>query len=508
MKKAKLFAVILSLATLTGCSSESGAPVSETETDSGESKTIYEINFPSYDEVQKQYPDKTVIVWAFPEFRYDVKAPFRTREVNAYLDELNCGFAICFEPIACEIGNEFPDTFLTAVKEKSASGGKIDIISPMNYEEFVFAGLYERLDDYLTSENGRGLYGAFPENFWESMRINGSIYGLSGSTSYTLSADWGYYVNAELAEKYGFDVSKPILEQYDILKKVKENETKCDVFSIGVPSVSDAVLSVDIKEIISGVYWNEESHSAECVLDNRDFVEKMRLYSELNNSGLLADSTISGNGNFFIYKKSVTASTLYSKTKTMEIEYWGNTVNFIPVFNESPSIRNCCVATGICSTSENKNTAFELLSLVYTDPDLNNLLSFGVEGEDYNIVDGMVDELVNPFNTYRFANDFICHRYRSATFTAEQYKEVYENALLHEDMDFVFDGSGLAEEVNSVTNIFLDYEFVPEYKEGDGKERDIDKRLAELRRQLEEAGIQKIIDECNRQYEVYKNEKG
>lgn len=234
--------------------------------------TQYEINFPSYAEIQEQYPEKTVIVWAVPETVYEVRSPFRTREVNAYLDELDFKYAVCFEPIAASDGT-IPDPFLTAVKDKLNSGGKIDIISPMNYSEFVFAGLYERLDDYLTAESGRELYGAFPEKLWDGLRINGGIYGLNGSTSYTLSLDWGYYVNSELAEKYGFDVSKPIIEQLDILKKVKANE-KCDVFSANVPGANVAVNCADIKEIVTGVYWNENTHSAECVLDNPELVKK------------------------------------------------------------------------------------------------------------------------------------------------------------------------------------------------------------------------------------------
>lgn len=468
--------------------------------------TQYEINFPSYAEIQEQYPEKTVIVWAVPETVYEIRSPFRTREMNAYLDESGSDLAVCFEPITVSDGT-IPDPFLTAVKYKLDSGGRIDIISPMNYSEFVFAGLYERLDNYLTAESGRELYGAFPEKLWDGMRINGGIYGLNGSTSYTLSLDWGYYVNSELAKKYGFDVSKPITEQLDILNKVKENEKRCDVFSANVPSASVAVNCADIKEIVTGVYWNENTHSAECVLDNRNFVEKIRLYNELNNNELLVNSGADSGGSFFIMQDSVPGSTAYSGAKTVDVEYGGNVVNAVPVFGSSSSIRNCSVATGICSASENKNKAFELLSLVYTDAYLNDLLTFGIEGEDYNIADGMVDTLINPFNAIRFANDFICHRYYNSSFTAEQYKDVYKNALLHEDMDFVFDGSSLAEEIASVTEVFLSFEIIPAYEKGEERMRDADTILSELRGRLENAGIQKIIDECNRQYEVYKNEK-
>lgn len=211
-------------------SPDSGGTVDGSENTADDDRDFLKENFPPYEEVQAKYPDKTVLVWAITETGYERHAPFPSAKMNEYLDEHGCEFAVCFKPVYSAADERFPYPMLTEVKELLDNGEHIDIISPMNYDEFVFVGLYEPLDEYLETDIGRELYSAIPEKFWESLRINGGIYGLSGDMTNALSPDRGYYVNAELAEKNGYDVTKPILEQLDILKAVRKTK-KIPTFS-------------------------------------------------------------------------------------------------------------------------------------------------------------------------------------------------------------------------------------------------------------------------------------
>lgn len=459
----------------------------------------YEINFPSYKEVAEQYPDKTILVWTIQETLYEKHYSFRTREINEYLNSIDCDYVLCFEPLSYEITQAYPDAYVREVEELISSGYQIDIISPMNYGEFVYAGLYTPLDEFFLTEDGAKLYSLMPEKFWESLRINGSIYGINTTALYTLSLDWGYYVNAELAQKYNYDVTKSVLDQLDILQAVKENEKNTDVFSTNL-YISNIIHSTDVKEIVPGIYWNEETHSAECVLDNSEYIEKLHLYDTLNSLNLLNDMNRMTSDSFFIMQDNVVGG--YKYNDTIELIYNGNEVNAIPVFNVKTSIRNCPAATGICSYSENKEKAFKLISLIYTDPILNNILTYGIEGEDFNCDNDTVDTVVNPFNTIRFANDLICYNRNNSTLTADRYRAVYENASVHEDQDFVFDGRELADEICAVANIMNNFALP-----GTDGEKTLDKVLAETRAMLEQAGLNRLIDECNRQYEVYVDEK-
>lgn len=175
---------------------------------------------PTFEKVQAEYPGKTVLVWAAQYMR-----AVPVEEINKYLDNNGYDFAVCFKPFDVDITESalFPDACVENIKRLD-SGEQIDIISPMNYKDYVFGGMYEPLDDYLETDLGKNLYGIMPTGHWESLRINGSIYGVHGPDGYALTPDWGYFVNAELVEKYDFDVSKPIGEQIDILKKLSKTK--------------------------------------------------------------------------------------------------------------------------------------------------------------------------------------------------------------------------------------------------------------------------------------------
>lgn len=523
MKKIFCFIMSITLVTaLTACSKgtpNSGSASEQTSQSKPQSSpppesepvelSQYEINFPSYDEIKEQYPDKTVLVWVLPGTGYESHSPFHTREVNEYLDEKGCDYAVCFKPLSYE-ATVFPDSFADVVIEQIDNGEQIDIISPMSYDEYVFNGLYIPLDDYLKTGRGKELYDSVPEKLWDALRINGSIYGIELKASWTLSIDWVYYVNAELAQKYGYDITKPILDQLDILKAVKENEKNVDVFSTYL-RIHEIVFSADVKEVAGGVYWNEETHSAECIFDDPKYIENLRFYETLKSSGLLNDmGKMNNSDTFFIFQDFESGSSAYDPAVNVKILYdEKNTVEAIPVFNGLTATRTSPYATGICSSSENKEKAFELMSLVYTDPALNNLMAYGIEGENFTLTDDFVhgiegeDGIINPFNVWRFANDFIGYRDEDSPFTAEQYRELYENAPVHEDADFAFNGRSVADEIRAAWEIMFDFK-LPD-KDGDNA-KTLDEVIAETREKLEQAGIQKIIDECNRQYEVYKNE--
>lgn len=76
-----------------------------------------DINFLTFEEVQRQYPDKTVLVWVIEETGYERNYPFRTREVNEYLDSQGKDFAVCFYPIRALITDERTDFYTTYVND-------------------------------------------------------------------------------------------------------------------------------------------------------------------------------------------------------------------------------------------------------------------------------------------------------------------------------------------------------------------------------------------------------
>lgn len=461
-----------------------------------------EINFPSLEEVQSEYPDKTVLVWVIEETGYERNYPFRTREINEYLDSQGYDFAVCFHPIHALVNEDRTDFYTDYVKNMVDRGELADIIySSFTYIEegesnayykYIYNGLFEPLDKYFDTDMGKKLYELMPEKHWEGLKVDGNIYGIDGAM-HTLSDDYGYYVNAELADKYGFDTAKPIEEQLDILKRVRQEEAMCDVFAMYGNKIGTASYFADIKEITGAVYWNNETHTAECVLDNAQYIERLELLYKLKKEGLFKDINNNNLKTFFILQDNEAGgNTVYDSEQTVDIDYFGNTVQAYPVFKEPTSVRSCYMATGICAASKYKEKAFELLALTQTDSYLNNLLTFGMEGTDYTIAKDKVDTIVNYISIERFPNKMICNRYEGGV-AAEDYIKIYDNATVYSDTDFAFDASGLIDETFDTSLIMMNFSLPTTDKSFEGV-------ISDLRSSLEEAGMQKIIDECNRQY--------
>ncbi len=469
-----------------------------------------EINFPSLEEVQSEYPDKTVLVWVIEETGYERNYPFRTREINEYLDSQGHDFAVCFYPICALQKEEQTDFYTTYVDEMVKEGKQVDIIYSSftyieeagnnAYHKYIYNSLFEPLDKYFDTETGRKLYEIMPEKHWEGLRVNGSIYGIDGTMT-TLSDDYGYYVNAELADKYGFDITKPIDEQLDILKKIKSEEKNCDIFAVYGYKFGRASCLSDIKEVTQAVYWDEDSHTAKCVLDNPSYIERLGFLDRLNKAELLTNISTRHSNSFFILQDNKSGgNTVYNNSELTEINYFDKKINAYPVFKEPTSVRNGYMATGICTASKYKEKAFELLALTQTDHYFNNLLTFGLEGTDYNLSDNRVDTVVNLVSLDRFPNKMICNGYEGSI-SSDKYKEIYDNAVVHSDIDFAFDGRDLINETYATSLVMMNYSLP-------SADKSLEKSIAELRSSLDEAGLQKIIDECNRQYnEVYLKEK-
>lgn len=164
------------------------------------------------------------------------------------------------------------------------------------------------------------------------------------------------------------------------------------------------ILNVGVKEIsmsVTSVYWNNETHSAECAFDNVEYLERLRLYDALKGENLFMDARFSSSHNFFIMQENIEdAGAVYKTTDRLTVNYNGNEIEAIPVYNSPTYIRESGIATGICSYSDNKEKAFELLALTQTNAYLNNLLAFGVEGENYELENGTVKE-VSPYYTFK-----------------------------------------------------------------------------------------------------------
>ncbi len=231
----------------------------------------------------------------------------------------------------------------------------------------------------------------------------------------------------------------------------------------------------------------------------------LKLFNTLYTNELLSYLNLSDNHkkNAFIVTDSKQAGAVaYKNQDTARIDYFGTKIESVPIFKQNTSIKTASVATGVCAFSKNKEKAFEALSLILTDPYINNLLSYGIEDEDYTITDGYAvldPEHGHPFGELRFSNKILCYPIMG---DYENSSEVYINAFNEgndDSLGFAFDGRAVEDEIIAVTGIIQ--KDIPKLLTAD----DFDTQIKELRQSLTDAGLNTIIDECKRQYEEWSN---
>ena len=361
------------------------------------------------------------------------------------------------------------------------------------YHKYIYNGIFEPLNKYFDTDLGKKLYEIMPVEHWKALTVNGNIYGIDGAM-HTLSDDYGYYINAELAEKYGFDIYQPFESQVDVLDKIAANE-KCDLIAT-YNNFGTASYTVDIKEITPAVYFDEAEMTAKCILDNPEFIKRLRFIYDMRKKGYVVDLDLPQSDSFFILRTHFAGGKEhYKNTETVDITYNNHTVKSIPVFADDTSVRSSYMATGISSSSKHKDMAFELLALTQTDPYLNNLLTYGKEGEDYQLANGIVDTIINPVSLDRFPNKMICYPTASDAITPEEYQLIYKNANCSETLGFAFDGRDVIPQSSATSNLFMAFNFLDV--------DDLDKAITNLRTELEQNGINDVIDACNQQYQEY-----
>ena len=461
----------------------------------------------SYEEVCEMYPDKTVLTWliSYVDHTYATR---RTQEINDYLVSLGKDYVVYFEPY---IDNKYRDPHYVIIQDRINNGEKFDII--FEFSDFLgHAGLTIPLDDYLqNTEIGQELLELMPENYWRASTNNDGIYGL-GNASFVIGHTLLCFYNAELVDKYGYDINKSPLEQLDILHEIDENEE--DTCTVYGPTPSNYVAPyTNYRSIEPPLYWDKNTDEAKLALDNQEYLETVYTLSKLYDEGLLIKSLYSlYDDSFFMYCcQGVVPTFLTSFQINDDGTYTVSNVAKEPVTcymttpNGPMAINNPWYATGVAAVSEHKDEAFDLLATSYVDATLNNLLTYGVEGVDYTVdEDGSTG--TGSFATMLYANPLIG---RTSTGNCSEYQDFLRNMLetapCEDDIEFVPNFLDYYDMLSEASLVMTD--FADALSHGVATREEFDAIVAEYREKILQTGIQEAIDGINAQYAEWKSKQ-
>lgn len=326
-------------------------------------------------------------------------------ELNRILDE-KLGFTVSYNKIAW---NDY-NARLSAIIQ---SGAEFDIAFAANTNQGDYIGNAARgvwlpLDDYLET-SGKAMFEAIDPIFWDGVRYNGRIYGVP--TNKETCVPEMFMFSKELVDKYGIDITKlTTIESLEpVLQRITAEEP--DYIPFDFDSNARNLFAQEAYEpLFDSLPLMTYSYDKSCkifnVLDTphgRARVATMRRYYK--NGYINEDAAIKESGGLTAGEKVFCKM---SSGGPFSESLWSRDRGYPVVAQQiSPKIVTTAAARGgimaVSAKTEHPDECVAFLNALNTDPEIRNLLNFGVEGTHYTLTEkGQVHRISDGYSGVQY----------------------------------------------------------------------------------------------------------
>lgn len=360
---------------------------------------------------------------------------------------------------------------------------------------------------------GSKLYGSMPEAIWDASAYNGRDYFIS---CYKESAE-GYdlVTQKSFVDKFGWDLSS-VKEMKDIEPMLAD----CKAEGIKYPLLTQ-MMSFFFRYYIddydfflknSMIAIDRETDTVVSTVLSDDYVDFCTMMCDWGEKGYISEEEAT--------KTSPTASL----TQDWGFIAWcdvpdngaadttyGMECEIIPItekWSHSTSTLGSCFAISSACTEEQAQACVDFLGLMYTDSQLADLFTYGIEGVDYDKVDGYVVKKGDMYNHSAWESgsvSVISLEEGEPENKVQMYEDFNNNSKSSSASGFRFDSKPIEAQWAACQSVFDQYGYVLE--SGGYKAADVPKILEEYQAALDEAGFQDVLAEAQTQYEAWKAEK-
>lgn len=390
------------------------------------------------------------------------------------------------------------------------------------YQEAVsLGGLYD-ITDYISEV---GLDKVIPDFYLKSATVDGKIYGIPNiqvvSNPITISID------KSLAKEIGFDM-KTIenaalnAKTFDDIKAysallddlfARVHAARPDLYVMN--PTYNLIRDPFYEQVLSEVYIRRSGNSDEMVIDmeteeGRYSAEKL---NEWFNKGYIRNdissvgTAVTSNDEW--RKIAVRSNTWKPGQEPYDTERYGEEQDYA-ILNTPYVGRTSALATmtSVGADSKHPKEAVEFLKLINTNKELFNILCWGIEGTHYKLGEtGHVTEIENSGyngmgqNAWRFGNQFNALLLEDqADDTWERTEKMNNEAIKSKMLGFVPNTDSITNELANAKNIADEYKAKRQF----GTVA-LSSWEDEYAKKLDTAGIHKIRDELQKQYDAFLN---
>lgn len=403
-----------------------------------------------------------------------------------------------------------------------SSNEKIDLLFGVQIANYITKGQLQPITD-LVQEYAPDALAAMGD-FTDACYMGGELYGLP--TFHNLALGSGFVARKDIIDDLGLDIST--VQNWDDMEEIfAEVKAAYPDMNLMVPGnvsygVLNGIILSQLDEIQSGVGISYSSADAKVVniYATEEYKEICRRAYDWNQKGyFLPDAAINTEtrnslisaGNAFGY----IVSTMYPGFITQESNNNGKEMVGVNIGSSILTTSNVSMAQWTVPTAcENPEKALAFLNLLYSDPDIQNLFFYGVEGLDYQVkdaeqgvigfLDGQDGSTVGYTNqAWITGNAAIAHTWETDSPTIWADLTEFNNSAKKSSLyGFTYDASKIRNEITAITNVKNKYCAILE-----SGMADVDETLEKFNSELESAGIQNVIDDMQTQIDAWVKSK-
>lgn len=405
-----------------------------------------------------------------------------------------------------------------------ASGDKVDLITTAGSN--IWTNLTNEKQvlplDVLLQEYGQGILEEVPQKILNGTKISGKTYGISVNSVKT--GNFGIIMRQDILEKYNLIEKAEQLkavsdvmdmeENFEILESifatVKENEPDMIILypqsfqlAANYDNLSDTLgVVMGDEDLVVENYYASEAYRTICE-KAFEWGEKGYIIPELATTNE-TDLSLLQSGNLFAYFDNPGCD-----KKTEKDNRSGYVLMHIPL--KLPTISTSSVikiANCIPKNSSEPEAAMKFLNLLYTNEELVNLMCYGIEGSNYiveedgrlNYPEGTNESTsgYSPSQPWMYGNYMLSKYWSGTVITHEDEERFIDSASVSPCYGFVFDSTDVQRQIVVCTSVVAEYANGLQMGILDPREK-----LPEFLKALEKSGIQDIIDEKQRQLNVW-----